>query len=151
MILEPPIWVWPLLALLLYFGIKASRVRTTTGNPYYFIPLLGMFSAYGIAKMEYQAIAWFCFIAGYITTAILAHAQQKNWILGKSDNRIILAGEWISMTTFMIVFWSDYAREAISVVKPELHSEPVFIIFFSAIAGSAAGSFLGRSIRILRA
>ena len=69
--------------------------------------------------------------------------------MGKQDNRVILAGEWVTMATVMVIFWANFVRGTIQALNPEIYLSSTFTIVFSVIVGTVAGSFLGRSLRII--
>lgn len=47
-----PVWVWPLLALLLTLGLNAMRSRSTPALPFYALPLLGLLSLRSVLSLE---------------------------------------------------------------------------------------------------
>ena len=47
-----PLWVWPLLAMLLALGLNAMRTRTTPAWPLYGLPLLGVLSLRSVSALE---------------------------------------------------------------------------------------------------
>jgi len=146
----PPIWVWPLLILLIFLGLRASRTRTSSVIPFYFLPLLGMISLRSVSSLNNAELAWLCFGAGYLAAAIGAYRIQSRWILNRTGNRLTLAGEWLSMITFMIIFWANFVRGTLMAVNPEIYDSWLFSIVFPIVVGCVAGTFLGRSIRVIR-
>ena len=145
-----PVWVWPLLLLLLFIGYKASRPRKIPVILFYCMPLLGLISISSVTSLPFQAMAWTFFAAGYGAGAVYAHALQNNWLLGKQDRIISLSGEWFTMLVLMIIFWMNFAGGMVKAISPEIYSTPGFIAVFALLIGAASGSFLGRALRVIR-
>ncbi len=146
-----PIWVWPLLILLIIVGIRSSRDRTTSAYLYYGLPLLGIMSLGSIFAQPNQSTAWACFALGYLAGAALGWSRQSNWLLNKDGATLALKGEWFTLVMMMVIFWSNFANGFLLAVAPNLQTNAVFTALFTGLIGLAAGSFLGRAAYILRA
>ena len=145
-----PIWIWPLLVLLLFIGYKASKPRKTSAIAFYFLPFLGLISINSVTSLPFQVVAWGCFGVGYITGAAGAYVLQNKWLLGKQDRTISLSGEWFTMLTLMIIFWMNFAGGMMKAVSPGVYSTQGFIALFTLLVGAASGSFLGRALKVIQ-
>ena len=148
-IFGPPAWVWPLLVVLIFLGRMARHQREVSVWPFLFIPLIGLVSVQSILSLSHSTFAWTSFAFGYVCAAIFFYFRQKKWIVERSGMRIVLAGESVSMATFMIIFWSNFVRGTMQQIAPDVYSSLVFVLVFSFLIGGAAGTFLGRSVRIV--
>lgn len=147
----PPIWVWPLLVLLLFVGWRASKPRHSSVILFYFLPLLGVMSMQSIAALAQPAAAWAAFAISYFCATLYFYHRQGQWLIAKSGRKITLAGEWVTMTAVMVVFWSNFVKGTAEALAPQMVVQTGFCVVFSVIVGLAAGSFLGRSVKILMA
>lgn len=146
-----PIWVWPLLIVLILVGIRSSRDRTTSAYLYYGLPLLGIMSLGSIFGQPNAVVAWFSFGVGYFLGMVLAYTWQSNWLIEKSGVRLTLKGEWFTLAMMMVIFWSNFVNGVLLAVAPTLQTNPIFTAIYTLCIGFAAGSFLGRAAFIVRA
>lgn len=147
---EAPVWVWPLFAFLLFAGLRATRPRQMPIVLMYVFPFLGIMALIRVAALSDPLVAWTCFGLGYVAGIILAHALQGRWIIERQGWRISVVGEWFTLLTLMIIFWANFANGFIQAVHPDLQTHIGFIAVFAFVLGWVSGSFLGRTIRILR-
>jgi hypothetical protein len=144
-----PLWVWPLLALLIIFGMIASRERTTLIAPLYGLPFLGILSYNAVSDLPAHPSIWIVFIASYAFGAWRGFKFQEGIILFKSKTRVTLSGEWLTMVVVMLVFWMNFVSGVVQAVSPSLFLSTSFHTVFTSVAGLTAGVFLGRAWRLL--
>lgn len=143
-----PLWVWPLLAVLVLFGLKATRSREVPGLPIYLLPLLGLLSVNAISSLSPSGIIWGAFGAAYLVGALAGFRFQRGVISYKSVGRITLKGEWITFTILMTIFWMNFVGGVVKAVSSDTYLSIGFHMAFSSIAGLAAGSFIGHALRV---
>lgn len=144
----PPLWVWPLLLLLIYFGLKATRVRRVPAWPLYMLPLLGLLSVNAVNNLSPKLSIWVLFAILYLVGSGLGFRFQRRIVLEKSGTTVLLSGEWVTLFVLMTVFWMNFLGGTIKAVAPEIFAAAFFHQVFAAVAGLAAGSFLGRAVRV---
>ncbi|MFT6024606.1 MAG: hypothetical protein ACI9PY_002733 [Ascidiaceihabitans sp.] len=149
LVVGPPIWVWPLLCVLLFIGWKASKPRQTTVMFYYLLPLLGVMTVQSVSSLPHVGPAWMAFGTAYFVAAIGFYRLQSRWVLKRSNGVLDLAGEWVTLATMMVVFWANFAKGVVLDVAPDLYQHTLFNVVFAVVVGIAGGSFLGRSARIV--
>lgn len=146
---EAPIWVWPLFIFIIIIGLRTTKTREIHIGFYYALPLLGLTTISNIFAMPNTLIAAICFFASYLIAAAAAFKLQKQWILNIKQSRVRVAGEWLTFTSLMLIFGLNFIRSILEATNPNIYNSMIFIALFSSIAGLVAGSFLGRSLRIL--
>ncbi len=144
-----PIWVWPLLALLVWVGLKATQQRTVLVWPIYAMPMIGLLSFNAVHGLGADLAVWVVFIAAYLSGAFWGIWFQRRVVLSKSNGRVTLGGEWMTFAILMIVFWMNFAGGVAQAIAPDVYDSVGFAVCFSVIAGLAAGSFTGRAIGTL--
>lgn len=143
-----PIWVWPLLAFLIGYGIRASRNRDTSVWPVYLVPLLGLITLKTIITASGNQPVWFSYAAAYVLAAGAGFVVQQRWLVAKSGNRVTLKGEWVTFAVVMILFWGNFAFGVTRVVAPEIVSQINIQIGYALVVGIASGSLLGRALQV---
>ncbi|GLQ33893.1 hypothetical protein GCM10007939_01760 [Amylibacter marinus] len=145
-----PLWVWPLLVGLIALGLITARTRWTSLVPFYFLPLLALISLQGILALDPQILVWPIYGIGYSIGAYWVYRRQAGLILERAEGRVRLQGEWLPMISLMVIFWANFANGTISAISPSAAQGVPFVVVFVAIVSLVSGSFLGRSVRILR-
>ena len=143
-----PLWVWPLLVFLIYFGLKATRTRTVAAWPLYVLPLLGLLSLNAVNGLSPNTVIWVVFGLAYIVGGSAGFQFQRGIVSQKAYATVTLAGEWVTLLVLMIVFWMNFLGGVMRVIAPDIFASAGFHQVFAAVAGLAAGSFLGRAIRV---
>lgn len=146
-----PIWVWPLLGLLVFVGLRATRSRETMVLPLYFLPLLGVLSVMAVNRFHPGPIIWGAFAMAYLLGVGAGFGLQKKVLLEKTGHRVRLRGEWVTLGLMMVVFWMNFTGGVMRVVVPQIYNGAGFQAGFTVIAGLVAGIFLGRAVRVARA
>ncbi|SFR00455.1 hypothetical protein SAMN04515673_102161 [Poseidonocella sedimentorum] len=146
-----PVWVWPLLGVLLIIGLRAMRNRVSRVWPFTLMPLLAILAVNAVAGLRPSPELWALFAASYGAGAFIGWRFQPRWITGRDDSRVALKGEPLTLVMLLSIFLANFAAGAVTAMAPHLASSPGFQAGFTLIAGLASGLFLGRSLAILNA
>lgn len=146
-----PIWVWPLLLLLILIGFRARRSRTAPVALFYLLPLMGILSVRSVSALPAAQTVWIFFGITYFIGGYGGFIFQRKRIISKFQGRVTLKGEWLTLTVLMIIFWMRFAGGMIEAIGPETYASFSFHIVFASLAGLVAGTFIGRAICLLRA
>lgn len=144
-----PVWVWPLLVLLLVLGWRSSRTRRTPMLLVYALPLLGIMTLGSLRALPEPSVVWTGFGIGYVLAAMICFRLQRRWTLERSRSFVTLLGEWLTLTVIMIMFWANFASGFLQQVSPDTHASVPFLAAFSCAIGAASGSFLGRAVQVM--
>jgi len=145
-----PIWIWPLFILLLVIGLMATRDRRSPVAPFYALPFLGILALGATRELGSPQLAGICFGGGAILCGLITYRVQGSWIVARDRRFIHLRGEWLTLITLMVIFFSRFLVGMLEAVNPALLNLPVMVAALAFVFGAASGSFLGRSVRILR-
>ncbi len=143
-----PIWVWPLLAFLIGYGIRASRDRDTSVWPVYLVPLLGLITLKTIITASGGQTVWMAYAVAYGLAAVAGYALQHRWLVEKHERRAMLKGEWMTFAVVMILFWSNFAFGLTRVISPDVVSQAANQVIYAVVVGMASGSLLGRALQV---
>ncbi len=145
-----PIWVWPLFVALLLLGLKATKRRSTPIWVPYALSLLGLLSLNTVSNLGNSYLVWAVFGIACFVGAFIGFAKQQKWLITKEQGQLVLAGEWMTLTTMMIVFLANFVAGTLKAISPGLYQSDGFIFAFTAVIALASGIFLGRAWRIIR-
>nr|ABY79049.1 hypothetical protein [endosymbiont of Ridgeia piscesae] len=143
-----PIWVWPLLVLMITLGLIASKGRSRSYIPIYFFWLLGFLSLNAVNGLTPAPVIWGIFGVAYLLGAAFGYRFQGRIIISKSGGRITLKGEWLSMNVLMTIFWMNFVGGVVQAISPEAYASTGFHALFAVVAGLASGTFIGRALRV---
>lgn len=152
-LVKTPIWVWVLLAFLVYRGLVASVDRVVGLRKVFIIPLVMLaLSVQGIASTFGDSViaapVWLaCMIAG----AFLAwHLFDAGTVMPLPERGSVrLQGSWSTMALIMGIFVTKYAVNVVLSLQPDLPHQPAFVATVCALYGVFNGVFIGQLLRIV--
>jgi hypothetical protein len=153
-ILKTPLWVWPLLAYLIYRGILAMKDRESSMIRAAIIPvamlalsLQGILSTFGGAA---ALGAWAAFLL-IGTAASRALVDPASVSADPQRGTVTQKGSWVPLALMMSIFVTKYAVNIALAIDAGLRHEPAFVIAISALYGIFNGVFAGRLLRTVAA
>lgn len=145
-----PIWVWPLLGVLILMGLRACKERSAPVLLIYGLPALGLLGLRSVAALSAETWIWALFAVGYGVGCWGGYLLQRRWLLGRDGHMVQLAGEGLTLGVMMIVFWANFVGGVLQTVAPLLYGSSLFHVIFAGVIACASGSFAGRALRVWR-
>jgi hypothetical protein len=148
-----PVWVWPLLALLVYSGILAMRPRVVSWRRAIIVAIV--FIGWGIAGLLGRAGLSPVLAATWLVAAtsggVLALGTSRFAELRADRGRglVELPGSALPLARSLLVFTAKYALGVAAALYPEMRGDIAF--WDVAVSGLGAGYFLGWSLRFAEA
>jgi hypothetical protein len=145
-IVHTPLWVWPLMLLVLWLGWRGLQPSVTPPARLVILPLVGLVtSVVGLAQSPQPGSA----LAGWASGLLLA--LPVGWAIGTrravrlrpEDGRLEVAGGWFSLGFGISIFAVRYALGVLFGVMPGLREEPLWIVLSGGVGGIVAGIGLG--------
>jgi hypothetical protein len=152
-VVHTPVWVWALLAFLVYRGFIASVDREVALKKTFIIPVVmlvlsiqGMTSGFGASA--FAAPVW---LASLVLGSALAWMLADPAALRAFPERgtIHLRGSWAPMMLMMGIFLTKYAVGVTLALHPALRGQMEFVASVCALYGLFSGIFLGKQLRIV--
>lgn len=157
-LLNTPIWVWALLAFLIYRGMLASIGRETSIRRLFIIPLAMLaLSIHGIATSfgpVSGVLPVFSIWPAWLTAALAGTALA--WTMFSLDSvsvypdrgTVFQQGSWMPLMLMVSIFLMKYASNVILHVAPQAAQDTGFVIAACMLYGLFNGIFIGRLLRI---
>ena len=153
-ITHTPLWVWAILVLLLWVGLKQSVRRSVSLRRITVLPIVmtgmslaGMFTAFGAGN--HALLAWgaaAAFTTAVVMTRNLPQATQYNaW-----TQLFELPGSWTPLVLMMGIFVTKYAVGVTLAMHPQLAFDALFSQGVGALYGGFSGVFVARAARLWR-
>ncbi|MBI2740940.1 MAG: hypothetical protein HYX38_30950 [Rhodospirillales bacterium] len=145
-VVNTPLWVWPLMLLVLWLGWRGLQPRVLPPVRLAILPLVGVVTSLaGIAQSLQPALAG----AGW-AVALLA-ALPLGWAIGTrravrlrpEDGRLEVTGGWFALGFGISIFFVRYALGVLSGVMPHLRAAPLWIVLSGSVGGVVTGIGLG--------
>jgi non-heme chloroperoxidase len=140
-----PLWVWPLMAFVVWIGVLSLRPRTVPPWRLAILPLVGLaLSLAGIAQSVQPGLA----AAGWAVALLPAFPLglalgRRHAARSLADGRIEIAGGWFMLAFGLSVFAVRYVLGVLFGVAPALKAEPLWIGLAGGVGGVVAGIGLG--------
>ena len=140
-----PLWVWPLMALVVWLGGLGLRTRTLPLWRLAVLPAVGLVLSFvGLGQAAQPALAVVAWLAA------LAAALPLGDLLGRrrpvrrlEDGRLEIAGGWFMLVFGIGIFAARYALGVVFGMAPSLRAEPAWIAVAGGVGGFVAGLGLG--------
>lgn len=154
-IANTPLWVWALLAFLIYRGMMASVDREIAFRKVFIIPLVmlalsiqGIASSFGPQTGAMQV--WLACVAA--AGAIAWFASGRNQIIAHPERGVVFQrGSWRPLTLMMGIFFTKYVVAVTLARHPDYRQDAGFVMAACALYGMFNGIFIGRLLRIISA
>lgn len=146
-----PLYVWALLAFLMYRGYVASKDREATLRNLTIIPgVMLVLSIQGITGKfggsDVALVAWAAG-AGASTALTWTLVDASRITADRSKGTLHQRGSWIPLMLMMSIFVVKYAVAIVSAMHPELNGSSTFMFAVCILFGLFNGIFFGRLLR----
>jgi hypothetical protein len=150
-----PIWVWPLLALLIFIGITALWPRNVPLARLFILPAvflgLSIFSALSSALPPVESGG--IWLAGLILGSLLGRlaAPRQGVVIDRAARRIFVPGSAVPLILIVVIFLGRYASGYAFGRYPELHQNQLALVLAASYAAFCSGIMLGRTLPLVQA
>jgi uncharacterized protein YneF (UPF0154 family) len=147
-----PLWVWALLAFLIYRGILASVNREVTLKKLSIIPLVmlalswqGVSTVFGVTPLP--MLCWL--LAAAVAATLNWRLFRKESAIAHPERGVVFQrGSWLPLMLMMGIFLTKYAVGVTLAMQPPLAHDLVFTASVCVLYGVFNGMFIGRLLRI---
>ncbi|HZX84721.1 MAG TPA: hypothetical protein VFF19_14225 [Reyranella sp.] len=145
-VVNTPLWVWPLLLFVLWLGWRGLKPRVISPARLAILPLIGLgTSLAGVAQSLQPGLA----LAGWAVALLVAF--PLGWTIGMrravrlrpEDGQLEVAGGWFALGFGISIFAVRYTLGVLSGVMPGLRLEPLWIVLSGSVGGIVTGIGVG--------
>ena len=149
-----PLWVWALLAFLLFIGIRALRPTTASFARLAILPavflawgLSGFATTYGLRPVGIAvwiaALAIGVGIGWLLARSIEIHADKEHGL-------IRIPGNSLNLVLILIIFATKYTLGVMAGMRPSIAGELLYMATDVGVSGLLTGMFAGRLFGLWR-
>jgi hypothetical protein len=149
-LIHTPVYVWAILAVLVWRGTAALRDREMPVRSLFIVPAIMLALSLQDVVMKFGSHAMP--LAAWALAA--AAATLLVWKLGRSrtapaatPGSVIVRGSWVPLAMMMAIFFTKYAASVLLAVLPHARQDAMFAAAVCALVGVFNGCFLGRLAR----
>lgn len=148
-----PLYVWAILALLVYRGVVAMRDREIAIRKVFIIPVIMVaLSLQGIvAKFGTGFLPLGAWASGAVVMMLVVWKLSSAGIsAGAAPATVRVHGSWVPLAMMIAIFFTKYATAVMLVVQPHVSHNALFSTVVCVLFGIFNGYFLGRLARTLQ-
>lgn len=140
-----PLWVWPLMLVVLWLGWWGLRPRVVSPARLAILPLVGLgTSLSGIAQSLQPAPALAAWAVAVVAALPLGYALgRRRSVRLLEDGRLAIAGGWFALGFGISIFAVRYALGVLFGVMPHLRAELLWICLSGGVGGVITGIGIG--------
>jgi hypothetical protein len=148
MLAGTPLWVWALLAVLLYLGVRALRPSTAPLWRIAILPtvffLWGLYGLYAMHAFTAQRILPWATALAAGTVIGIGIAGLHPIRADRTRNLVHLPGSALTLVLGLAIFATKYTFGVLHATAPARFAEPQFWLTELAVSGVLTGMFIGR-------
>lgn len=153
-ITHTPVWVWGLLAALLWLGLSQTVARTVGLGRVIVLPLaMAGFSLYGTVSAfgtQPQALVAYGLAAVAMAFFIMNRPLPAGVQYDTATRTFSMPGSWVPFALIMGVFTAKYVAGVAVGMNPLLARDASFALVMGLASGAFSGIFAARTARLLR-
>lgn len=140
-----PLWVWPLMLLVLWLGWRGLQPRTLVPMRLAVLPLVGLGMALsGIAQSVRPGLALAAWAGALLAALPLGYLIGSRRSLHFTETgQVEVAGGWFALVFGVSIFAVRYTLGVLFGVLPQLRIEPFWIALAGSVGGIVTGIGLG--------
>jgi hypothetical protein len=149
-----PVYVWALLAFLIYRGVVAAKDREVSLGKLFIIPVVMLvISLAGInGHGLLGAGVWGVWLTGVLASVLVVWTADKGGIVvDRAAGTVLQRGSWTPLVLMIAIFVTKYSVAVLSAMHPELQRQMLFVVAVSGLFGVFNGVFIGRLLRCVAA
>lgn len=146
-----PLWVWPVLALVLALGIARTRDRTTGLAGILVMPaIMALIAADGLLHQPARVVP--AVLVGLAPGAAAGWTMEREGATERlPDGRIRVRGEWSSLLLILAIVAFRYASGVVAATAPAFAHGAVWPLVSALVSAFLAALFIARTAARLRA
>lgn len=153
-ITHTPLYVWAILAFLIFRGVIALRTREVEMNKLFIIPIvmlaLSLFDIAGKFGLGGMALATWMVAAALVLVLLFKFSAARIAPAATAGHVVVRGSAW-PLTLMMAIFVTKYVTSVAMAVEPALRQNVGFTVVVCALFGIFSGYFLGRLARDVKA
>nr|WP_307742759.1 DUF6622 family protein [Massilia varians] len=149
-LIKTPVYVWAILAFLVYRGVLAAREREMTLTRMAIVPVVMLVLALHAIAAQFgmASVAMPAWLLGAAVLTLQRLAFGRSCVLAVAGaGRVRLRGSWAPLALMLTVFSIKYVLAVVLAILPGMAGQAVFVATVCFLLGLCNGYFLGQLAR----
>ncbi|MET3613657.1 hypothetical protein ABID16_001986 [Rhizobium aquaticum] len=146
-----PLWVWLILAALVYLGLQRTRTRELSVSRI-IIPA-ALFVAIAVIRLvmgRFAEPALMGTVAGLIAAfGLLMLVKPGRKARRIAADRLLIEGEWFSLGLILAIFIVNYGIAVVSAINPDLGASDNLRFLYGFVNATSSCFMMGRAVAYL--
>jgi hypothetical protein len=150
-VVNTPLWVWPLFLYVLYVGWSRTQDRVVAPSRLLVMPaVIGGLAIYNLVSLDPSPAMLLGFVCGLAAGALAGHAVGRRRVAEPLDDGMFRTkGDWMPLLLVIGIFAIRYARGVVMAIDPALARDPGFMLAGVTLSGLFAAIMIARAISTL--
>ena len=146
-----PIWVWAILATLIYLGSKQLKPRVVKRFSVLIAPVVFLFVGLMAAGRGPVGFAtWAASLVSLAAVTFFIWQPTSGARYEANEDRLHMPGSAVPMMIMLAIFLLNYVINVVLAINPALRAELVWQVVPALILGALSGVFIGRAASLFR-
>ncbi len=148
---QTPIYAWILLALLIWKGLRATRLHRIAWKDFVIFPLIMIGWSFYMTYLRFDPEAYIFWIINFVIGILLAplFIRSVKMRVDKVKKQVELSGSWIPLSLMVLIFSLRYFLGVMYGMHPDVKGSSS-LLFVEGLAAVVSGILLGRVIFLYR-
>jgi uncharacterized membrane protein len=150
-VVNTPLWVWPLLLYVLYVGWSRTRDRVVAPRRLLVMPaVIGGLAIYNLVSLDPSPAMLLGFACGLAAGALAGRAVGRRRVAEPLDGGMLrIRGDWMPLLLVVGIFAIRYAHGVVMAIDPSLARDSGFLLAGVTLSGLFAAMMIARAISTL--
>ncbi len=146
-----PIWVWAILAALIYLGSKQMTARVVRRYSVLIAPVVFLFVGLTAARRGPVGFAtWAASLIGLAAVTFFVWQPTGGARYEASGDQLHMPGSAMPMLLMLAIFLLNYVINVVLAINPSYRSQLAWQVGPALILGALSGVFIGRAATLFR-
>ena len=146
-----PIWVWAILAALIYLGSKQLKPRVVKRYSVLIAPVAFLFVGLMAAgRGQVGFVTWAVSLISLAAVTFFVWQPTNGARYEANGDRLHMPGSVVPMLLMLAIFLLNYVINVVLAINPAYRSELVWQMVPALILGALSGVFIGRAATLFR-
>ena len=149
-----PLYVWAILAFLMYRGVYALADRAISLRNLFIIPAVMLYLSLDSMARKFglhDAVLSLWALGAVVSAALTYRMARGPLSIDRSAGTLVQRGSWVPLVLMLAIFFSKYAIAVVFAMQPALSDNMAAVSIVCLTFGLFNGVFLGRLLRNLSA
>jgi hypothetical protein len=146
-----PVWVWAILAALMYLGTRQLKARIVSRYSVLIAPVVFLFVGLMSAGRGPLGLAvWALAVVSLAAVTFFVFQPTAGARYEANGDRLHMPGSFVPMLLMLAIFLLNYVINVVLAINPAYRGELMWQVLPALVLGALSGVFIGRAATLFR-